>query len=144
MKTLIYTCLVLLLLPCFLHAQASLDPCQNLAKSFVPINQAAAGPLTIVAGSTSKKIHICSMFLKSAAGASFNLIEGTGANCSSVSAGVTGGTTAATGLVFASDGGFVMGTGGFSVAATATAADNLCLITGGTVQVSGVLGYVKK
>lgn len=120
------------------------DPCQSTAKVYTPINQAAAGPTTLVAGTSAKKTYICSMLIVTATAQNVNLVEGTGTNCSSVTSGVLGGTTAATGPNLAANGGFTHGDGTGGIAATATNADNLCIIVSGTGQVSGVMSTVQQ
>lgn len=120
------------------------DPCQALAKVYTPINQAAAGPTTLVAGTSAKKTYICSMLIVTATAQNVNLVEGTGSNCSSVTSGVLGGTTAATGPNLAANGGFAHGEGNAAVAATATNADNLCIIVSGSGQVSGHITTVSQ
>jgi hypothetical protein len=68
------------------------------------------------------------------------LVEGTGTVCATGTAGMAGGTTAATGWNFAANGGFVNGGGGFWVFKTATPGDNVCLCLSSTGQTSGVIG----
>ena len=122
-----------------------IDPCKSVAKVYTVINQAAAGPTTLVAGTSAKKTYICSIvILPVTAAISVNLVEGTGTNCSSVSAGVWGGMTAATGAVIAINGGFTFGNGDSAIAQTATNADNLCIIASGTTQISGGMYVVQR
>lgn len=124
---------------------ALVDPCKSVAKVYTVISQAAAGPTTLVAGTSAKKTYICSIvILPVTAAISMNLVEGTGTNCSSVSAGVWGGTTAASGAVIAINGGFVSGNGDSAIAQTATNADNLCIIASGTTQISGGMYTVQR
>lgn len=121
------------------------DPCQANTKVYTVINQAAAGPTTLVAGTSAKKTYICSIvILPVTAGVSLNLVEGTGTNCSSVSAGIWGGSTAATGAVVAANGGWTFGNGAGSIGQTTTNADNLCIIASGTTQISGGMYTVQQ
>lgn len=121
-----------------------IDPCAGQTKTSTPINQAAAGPTTLVAGTSAKKTYVCSMLLITATAQNVNLVEGTGTNCSSVTSGLLGGTTAATGPNLAANGGFAHGEGSSAVASTATNADNLCIIVSGSGQVSGVIETVQQ
>lgn len=125
------------------------DPCSDhsLSKVFVPINQAAAGPTTILAGVVSKRWYVCYLFLHNGTNATpvnVGMVEGTGANCSSVSAGLYGGATAATNPNLAGAEMQLMGNGATAVLLTATAGDNICYIASGTTQVAGVLVAVNK
>lgn len=120
------------------------DVCSNhsLAKTFVVINQAAAGPTTLLTGVAGKRWYICyfSVHIGTNGGnVNVNLVEGTGTNCSSVSAGMFGGTTAATGPNLAGTDWMNVGNGTTAVLVTATLGDNVCYISGGTTQVSGAL-----
>ncbi len=116
---------------------AVVDPCAGQTKSFTPISQASASAKTLVAGTASKKTYICEINVVAGAAVDVGIVEGTGTNCSTISAGLFGGTTAATGWILAADGLVSLGNGASSVAATATAADNLCILDSGTAQVSG-------
>jgi hypothetical protein len=121
------------------------DPCQAFAHTYTPISINTASTTTIVAGTASKKTYICHMMLAAPVSVSVGIVEGTGTNCSTVSAGVIGGSTAATGMPLAGGPtGFVSGDGMAAVAATATAADNLCLAFSSAQQVSGVIVTVQK
>jgi hypothetical protein len=122
------------------------DPCQAQAHNYLPINNAAsASTTTIVAGVGGKKTYICNLFLaQTAAAVNLGIVEGTGTNCSTVSAGVIGGTTAATGPNLSANSGFVDGDGLAAIAATATTGDNLCFEYSAAVQVSGHMVWVQQ
>jgi hypothetical protein len=96
----------------------------------------------VIAGSSGKQTYICAINITAPDNA-VALVEGTGTNCGTGTAGMAGGTTAATGWVFnnatAPGVGLVEGTGRGVVARTATAADNVCLIVGAATQVSGTI-----
>jgi hypothetical protein len=119
-----------------------LDPCQTAAKSSKAINQTATA--VVVSGTSSKKTYVCSMFIVSATAQNLNWVEGTGTTCGTSTAGVTGGTTAATGPNLAANEGWTLGNGAAFVAASATNADDLCLQQSGTGQVSGVITYAQQ
>lgn len=121
---------------------AIIDPCQGQTKLFVSINQ--TGNTKLVTGTSSKKIYICSVHLVTATAQNIALVEGTVTTCGTGTAGVSGfgGATAATGWNFAANGGIAYGSGGSSLGAEGTNADDLCLFQSGSGQVSGGLSYV--
>lgn len=97
----------------------------------------------IITGAASKQTYICSIVIFSATAQSVNLVEGTGTTCATGIAGLTGGTTAATGMSLAANGSLSRGTGQGLTTFTATAADNVCLLQSSTGQVSGVIIYTQ-
>ena len=118
------------------------DPCKGQTKSYLSISETANTQL--VAGTTSKKIYVCSIHVVTATAQNIALVEGTGSTCATGTAGVQGfgGSTAATGWNFAANGGISYGDGSAALGAEGTAADNLCLFQSGSGQVSGGLSYV--
>jgi hypothetical protein len=118
------------------------DPCRGQTKLYVSINQTANAQLA--SGTASKKIYICSIHVVVAVATSVALVEGTGSVCATGTAGVSGfgGATAATGWNFAVNGGIALGSGDAAVGAEGTSADNLCLFSSGSGQVSGGISYV--
>lgn len=119
------------------------DPCQINTKSYANINGTAGA--TIVTGVSAKKIYICSLVLVTATAQNINLVSGTGTVCATSTAailGVSGGTTAATGWNLAANGGLTLGSGGFAVGSTNVNADNLCMLTSSTGQITGGISYV--
>ena len=118
------------------------DPCKGQTKLYASINQTANTQLA--AGTSSKKIYVCSIHVVVAAATSVALVEGTGSVCATGTAGVSGfgGATAATGWNFAANGGIVLGNGDAAVGAEGTSGDNLCLYNSGSGQVSGGISYV--
>lgn len=119
------------------------DPCwATAAKISVPINQTANAQL--VAGNAGVKTYVCSIAINSATAQSFALVEGTGTTCATGTAGVIGGTTAATGPSLPAAGNFTLGAGVGTVAiANAAAGDAVCLYQSGTGQISGVATAVQ-
>ncbi len=97
----------------------------------------------IITGVASKQTYICSIVIFSATAQSVNFIEGTGTTCATGGAGLTGGTTAATGMSLAANTGVSHGNGTGLTTFTATAADNVCLLQSGSGQVSGVIIYAQ-
>ena len=118
------------------------DPCDTSTVTGIPINQTGNTQLVALSGST--KIYICDVLVVTPDAESLNFVEGTGSVCGTGTAGVTGGSTAATGMAFSANGGFVLGNGGRTVMSTATAGDALCLFQTGSGQVSGRIRYVQK
>ena len=96
------------------------DPCKGQTKLYVSINQTANTQLA--AGTSSKKIYICSIHVVVAAATNVALVEGTGSVCATGTAGVSGfgGATAATGWNFAANGGIALGNGDAAVGAEGT------------------------
>lgn len=120
-----------------------LDPCQRGAKTSYPVNISTATTVRFASPTASKKTYLCSIFLMAGATDNVNIIEGTGGTCGTGTAGVTGGTTAASGPNAAANGGFTLGNGLGSVAITAGTNVDTCLITSAAVQLSGVITYVQ-
>lgn len=119
------------------------DPCQRFAKTYVPVNISTATTVRFATPTAAKKTYICSIFLLAGAADNFNVIEGTGGSCGTATAGVTGGTTAASGPNAAANGGFTLGNGLGSVMATAGTNVDMCLITSAAVQLSGHITFVQ-
>ena len=118
-----------------------LDPCKRGAKTYANINLTASGQ--IITGAASKKTYICSLILVSAAANNVALVEGTGTTCATSIAGMSGGTTAATGWNFGANGGLTIGNGDGGVFQTATNANNVCLLLSAASQVSGTASWVQ-
>jgi hypothetical protein len=127
--------------------QTAADPCMFQAKTNVPIST-ATGTVALVAGVSAKKVYVCSLSLVTTTAVSVSLSEGSGATCgTSAQAGVIGVSTAGTaanGLPLAANGGLTLGNGGGTIAATATAANYLCLFQSGTAQIAGNITYVQQ
>jgi hypothetical protein len=118
------------------------DPCQQQARSSANINLTASGQ--VITGTSGKQTYICSLDLITGAAQNIALVEGTGTTCGTSTAGMAGGTTAATGWNLAANGGLVKGNGRAWVYKTATAADNVCLLLSGSGQTSGSVQYVQQ
>lgn len=104
---------------------------------FIALNQTSGA--TVITGTASQFIYICSVIIGSATAQNFSIIEGTGTVCASgTPIGVIDGTTA----------GFpVSATGGFTAVASRpwlkgrTAADNICVVQSGSGHIGGVITY---
>jgi hypothetical protein len=91
----------------------------------------------IITGTASKQTYVCALNLIVSAADNVAIVEGTGSTCGTSTAGMAGGSTAATGWNFAANGGLTMGTGNGPVIRTATLADDVCLLVSTGAQVSG-------
>lgn len=122
---------------------AHVDPCSSLAKIYVPFSISTATTTQLVAASASNSLYGCNLTVLPTAGAqNVALVEDDTSACASPTAGMAGGTTAATGANNAANGGFVLGSGLATVVKTAATNRYVCLITSAAVQTSGVFSYV--
>jgi len=125
---------------------ASQDPCQNnfANQAYALINTTSSA--AIITGTSAKKTYVCAVNLVASAADNVAMVEGTTVStpCDTGTAGVAGGTTAATGWNFTSNG-LALGNGlGTVLRAAHTAADNVCLLVSGVAQVSGSITYVQQ
>jgi hypothetical protein len=84
---------------------------------------------------------ICYIFLVSATTQNINLVNGTGTVCATSTAGILGGTTAATGPNLLASEGWSAGNGIGVVAQMTASASHLCLLQSSTGQISGIIRY---
>ena len=118
------------------------DPCAAVTK--INFTGSQTSGTQIIAGTSAKKTYICSIQLIAAAAEIVNIIAGTGTVCATGSSAVMGSTTAANGMSYAANGGFTMGNGSATViAATAAAADNVCITQSGSSRITYQLTYVQ-
>jgi|KBSMisStaDraftv2_1062788.scaffolds.fasta_scaffold00145_6 hypothetical protein len=122
------------------RVRASPDPCASGTKLFVAINQTASTQL--FTGTASNRTYVCAINVVSATAQNVALVNGTGAVCATGTAGMMGGTTAATGWNFAANGGIAAGAGTGAIAKSTADAANVCLLQSSTGQVSGTIAYV--
>jgi len=113
--------------------------------NYTPFSLASTTSLKLVSKSSSKQVYICSINIVSASANNVALIEGTKTttDCDTSTAGMAGGTTAATGWNFAANGGLTHGTGIGMVFATATTNHDVCLLASGSGQVSGGITWTQ-
>jgi hypothetical protein len=109
--------------------------------SYQPINVSTATTTSLITGVSGRHIRICGMQLITAGADNVALIEGTGATCGTSTAGLAGGTTAASGYNFAANGGITEGSGIGTIMRTATTGDSVCVVTSAAVQLSGGFAY---
>lgn len=104
------------------------------------VNVSTATTTLMVTGVSGRQVHITSFHLLTNAANSVAWIEGTGATCGTGSAGMAGGTTAASGYNLAANGGIAMAGYG-DVLATSTTGDSVCIVTSAATQLSGFFKY---
>lgn len=119
-----------------------IDPCAREAKSVYVVNVASATTTEIANQVASEFFYICSINLVAAAAQAVAIVEDDTDACASPTAGLNGGTTAATGWSFAANGGLTLGNGTATVMKTATANRYFCFMTSTTGQLSGTITYV--
>jgi hypothetical protein len=113
----------------------------TVGDTYKNINVSTATTTLLVTGVSGRQVRISAMHMITAAANNVALIEGTGATCGTGSAGMAGGTTAATGYNLAANGGIAFGSGLGTVMQTATTGDSVCVVTSANVQLSGGLQY---
>jgi len=105
------------------------------------VNISTATTTLAITGVSGRKVRITHLDLLAAAADNVAIIEGTGATCGTGTAGMSGGTTAASGYNFAANGGISAGVGLGEVMATATTGDSVCIVTSAATQLSGHIKY---
>jgi hypothetical protein len=113
-------------------------------RSVTPTRTSTSRPLpqpVLVTGVSGRQVRISAMHMITAAANNVALIEGTGATCGTGTAGMAGGTTAASGYNLAANGGIAFGSGLGTVMQTATTGDSVCVVTSAATQLSGGLQY---
>lgn len=120
------------------------DACSNPANTRTPfqINLTTNG--RIIAGTSAKKTILCSFNLVTATAQNIALVEGTGSTCGTNTLGMAGGNTAATGWNFSANGGIAIGGGIGTVFASTVNANDVCILTSSTGQISGGGVYVQQ
>jgi hypothetical protein len=112
-----------------------------VSDTYAAINISTNTTTLIVTGVSGRHIRIGAMNLMTALANNVALISGTGATCGTGTAGVAGGTTAASGWNFIANGGLTLGTGLGTVLKTVATGDSLCLVTSVATQLSGGVSY---
>jgi hypothetical protein len=120
------------------------DPCTQVTKTNIAFG-VAVGTTQLVAPSGILQVYVCSFSVIAAAGATVNLVGGTGATCTTgTPVALIGSITAGNGMSLATNGGLTFGNGGASVTRTTTAGHGVCLIQSGTTSLAGNLTYVQQ
>ena len=104
----------------------------------VAINQTTG--TTIITGTASQRIYICSILLVSATAQNVSIVEGTGTVCATGITALYGGTTAS--IALAANGGFAQASPKPFISTQVTA-NGLCILQSGAGNVSGSISYVK-
>jgi len=118
---------------------ALLDPCEYGAHVWTRIDVATAASSVLVPGTSSKKTYICSIGLMAAGTTNLGIVEGSGTTCGTSPLGLIGGNTAAKGLNLTAQAGVAFGNGAKAIAASTVNANDICLINGSAIQVSGYI-----
>ncbi len=120
------------------------DPCSYLAKTHIPINisTATTTEITPSLAGASTNYYVCSLTLVTQAANNVALVDDDTDNCASVTSGMAGGTTAASGWNFAANGGAMFGNGNASVFKTVGTNRVVCLVTSAATQLSGSMSVV--
>lgn len=118
------------------------DPCSAETQTSYVVNLATAATTEIANAVASEFFYICSVNLVVAGAQGVALAEDDTDGCGSVTAGLNGGTTGATGWSFAANGGIVIPNTGRWALKTATANRYLCIVLSQSVQTSGTITYV--
>lgn len=121
-----------------------IDPCSATAKSIHVVNMSTATTVEIANAVSGQHFYICSVNLVAAAAQTIAIGEDDTDGCGSITAGLHGGATAATGWSFAANGGIALGNGTGTVMRTGTAGRYLCVITGQAQQISGTITYATR
>lgn len=112
------------------------DPCDGNAKTAFPFSISSATTTQLLATSASNKWYVCHIDIIVASANNIALVEDDTASCASPTAGMAGGTTAATGWNITGNG-ISFGNGSGSVFQTAATGRYVCIITSGAAQTSG-------
>ena len=118
------------------------DPCQREARTQFVVDIVTATTTEIDNQVASEFFYLCSVSLFSAGTNNVAIVEDDTDACTSPTAGLSGGVTAAEGYNFVAQTGIATGTGGNWVMKTTTANRYLCIITSAAVQLSGAITYV--
>jgi len=122
----------------------TIDPCSSGAKTFLPINisTATTTEITPSLAGASTNYYVCSLMLISAAANNVALVDDDTDNCVSVTSGMAGGTTAASGFNLAANSGLTFGNGMGAVFKTNGTNRVVCLVTSAATQLSGTMTVV--
>lgn len=121
-----------------------LDPCSGVAKTHIPINISTATTTEITAAlaGASNHYYICSIDLVTAAANNVALVDDDSDGCGTVTSGLAGGTTAASGWNFGANGGLTKGNGDSMVFKTGGTNRVVCIVTSAATQLSGSMQVV--
>lgn len=120
------------------------EPCSFGTKQFLPVNISTntTTEITPSLSGASNYYYVCAINLVTAAANNVALVDDNTDGCGSVTAGLAGGTTAASGWNLAANTGLTLGNGAASVMRSVTQNAVLCLVTSAATQLSGHLVVV--
>lgn len=104
-------------------------------------NISTATTTLVITGVSGRHVRICGVSLMTAAANNLAFLSGTGATCGTGTAGMSGGTSAASGYNFAANSGMAYGGGIGTVMKTVATGDSVCIITSAATQLSGQISY---
>jgi hypothetical protein len=113
--------------------------------NWTPISFSSTSAQKIITKASAKNIYICSINLVVAAATNVALLAGTQTTnqCDTSTAGLSGGTTTATGWNLAANGGLAYGNGMGVIMATASTGLDVCLLASAANQVSGAVSWTQ-
>lgn len=111
------------------------DPCSGIKQS-IPISQTANTKYVVGVG---RRTYVCSIFLVGADAEGISIVEGTGTTCGTGTLAVIGGATAAAGPNMAANGGFTLGNGMGTIAASNIPGNDICVFESASGRVAGVM-----
>lgn len=122
----------------------TVEPCVSTAKLSIPINitTATTTELTASLAGSGNHYYVCSLVIFTAGTNNIALVDDDSDGCGSVTSGLAGGTTAASGWNFLANQGLVAGNGGSTVFKTNGTNRVICLVTSAATQVSGAMQVV--
>lgn len=122
----------------------TIDPCTSAAKTFLPfsITTATTTEITPSLAGASTNYYVCSLVLVTAAANNVALVDDDTDGCVSVTSGMAGGTTAASGFNMAANSGMTFGNGAGAVFKTNGTNRVICLVTSAATQLSGTMSVV--
>lgn len=122
----------------------TIDPCSSGAKTFLPINisTATTTEITPSLAGASTNYYVCSLVLVTAAANNVALVDDDSDGCGSVTSGMAGGTSAASGFNLAANSGMTFGNGTGAVFKTNGTNRVVCLVTSAATQLSGTMTVV--
>ena len=124
-----------------LNSQAGTTFGIPVCENFVPISTTAN--VQLISGVAGQTIYICSVNVVVASADNVAVVEGTGVTCGTGTAGIFGGTTAATGWNLAANGQVSFGHGVGMIGKTGNLGDNVCLLVSAAVQASGGITWTR-
>ncbi len=118
------------------------DPCQTEVKTTTPFSITA--DTAVFTGAAGKKNFICAIVVIAGAAEIVSFSEGTGSACANGEAALSGTLVDTEGMSFGANSGLNRGSGGYTVIAGKTAAQDFCINVSGSNRVAGDVLWVQK